>query len=53
MTHWNALGLAALAVIFYRAAGSSNASQMINPLEQSHEYQKNPHPPFCHCKRLQ
>jgi hypothetical protein len=42
MTHWNALGLAALAVVFYRAAGNSNASRMFNPLEQSHEYHPKP-----------
>jgi hypothetical protein len=42
MTHWNALGLAALAVVFYRIAGTSNASHVFNPQEQSHEYQKIP-----------
>jgi hypothetical protein len=52
MTHWNALGLAALAVIFYRVAGNSNASQTFNPLEQSHEYYRTPQSPICCFLRL-
>jgi hypothetical protein len=42
MTHWNALGLAALELVYYRAARDSNASHMFNPLEQSHEYPRKP-----------
>jgi hypothetical protein len=53
MTHWNALGLAALAVVFYGAVGSSNASHMFNPLEQSHEYHPNPPSPVRPSKHWQ
>jgi hypothetical protein len=52
MTHWNALGLAA-ALVFYRAVGTSNASRMFNPLEQSHEYKRIPQPPITRFLPLQ
>jgi hypothetical protein len=45
MTHWNALGLVAL-MVFYRVAGNSNASHILNPLEQSHEYQRKSQSPI-------
>jgi hypothetical protein len=53
MTHWNALGLTALAVVLYCAAGNSNASHKFNPLEQSHEYQRKPQSTLSRFRRLQ